>query len=101
MKIIGSVNVKGSVNSISLGFHPNTLILGQTNGHITFIKINADLEKSVEAKRNSQASASRPPCLLKIHEVKLFDVNISKVIRTTRDDLCLGTSKGVHFYKIN
>ena len=50
-KIIGSIGTKGSVNSISLGFHPNTLIIGQTNGYIGFVKINGDLEKPVEAKR--------------------------------------------------
>ena len=38
---------------------------------------------------------------MKIHEVKLFDINISKVLRTTRDDLGLGTAKGVHFFKVN
>lgn len=37
----------------------------------------------------------------KIHEVKLLDANISKVIRTTRNDIAFGTSKGVYFYKVN
>lgn len=49
--MIGSLGTKGSVNSISLGFHPNTLILGQTNGYITFVKVNGDLEKPIEQKR--------------------------------------------------
>jgi len=39
--------------------------------------------------------------LSKIYEVKLVDVNISKVIRTTKNDVAFGTSKGVHFYKVN
>jgi len=39
--------------------------------------------------------------LTKIYEVKLLDVNISKVIRTTKNDIAFGTSKGVHFYKVN
>ena len=100
-KIIGQINTKGGINSISLGFHPNTLILGQTGGNISFIKINADRDQ-VESKRNSQVSSqSKPSCLQKIHEVKLLDANISKVIRTTRNDIAFGTSKGVYFYKVN
>ena len=44
------MNTKGSVNSISLGFQPNTLIVGQTNGYLLFVKINADrLEKKPKA----------------------------------------------------
>ena len=103
-KILGSISTKGSVNSLSLGFHPHTLIVGQTNGHISFLKINGDrLKAAEEAKRqqSAQSAANRPPVLQKLHELKLLDANISKVIRTTRDDLALGTSKGVHFYKVN
>jgi len=36
----------------------------------------------------------------KIKEVRLFDANISKVVRTTRNDIAIGTSKGVFFYKV-
>jgi hypothetical protein len=35
-----------------------------------------------------------------VHEVKVVDSNISKVIRTTRNDFALGTSKGVYFFKV-
>lgn len=47
-KIIGKLDTKGSVNSISLGFHPHTLIIGQTNGNIMFVKINGDLLEKLE-----------------------------------------------------
>ena len=30
-----------------------------------------------------------------------MDTNISKVIRTTRNDFAFGTSKGVHFFKVH
>ena len=33
--------------------------------------------------------------------MNLIDANISKVIRTTRNDYAFGSSKGVHFYKVN
>ena len=51
-KVIGQVSTQGSVNSISLGFHPNTLILGQTNGYVCFVKINADREDATGGKQN-------------------------------------------------
>ena len=88
------------MNSLSLGLEPNTLIVGQTNGHVMFVKINAD-RVSTDQPKQASSSASRPPALQKIHEVKLFDFNIAKVIRTTRNDIALGTSQGVHFFKVN
>ena len=34
-------------------------------------------------------------------DVKLFDANISKVVRTTRNDFAFGTSRGVFFFRMN
>ena len=101
-KILGQINTKGSVNSISLGFAPNTLIIGQTGGEIAIVKINGDRE---DAGRKSQTAAATTTVnknvLEKIKEVRLFDANISKVVRTTRNDIAIGTSKGIFFYRVN
>ena len=100
--MIGQISTQGSINAISQGFHPNTLILGQTNGYICFAKINGDRTGGAAGKKKqSTSSGGLPSALQKIMEIKILDCNISKVIRTTRNDVALGTSKGVHFYKVN
>ena len=38
---------------------------------------------------------------MKLKEFKLFDANISKVVRTTRNDFVFGTSDGVQFFRLN
>ena len=45
--------------------------------------------------------STHPSPLMKLKEFKLFDANISKVVRTTRNDFVFGTSDGVQFFKLN
>ena len=92
--------MKGSVNSISLGFTPNTLIIGQTSGFLAIIKINSDRQKPATSKKSPASASPDNQVLVKIKEVRLFDANISKVVRTTRNDIAIGTSKGVFFYRV-
>ena len=99
-KIIGSINTKGSVNSISLGFSPHTLIIGQTSGYLSVVKINADRLKQESNRQQSASQSAKAAPIEKLKEVRLFDANISKVVRTTRNDLAIGTSKGVYFYTV-
>ena len=87
------------MNSISLGFAPNTLIIGQTGGNIAIVKINGDRD-SGGRKGSAAAAQTNPAALEKIKELKLFEANISKVVRTTRNDIAIGTSKGIFFYRV-
>ena len=50
---------------------------------------------------HSSNFSTHPGPLQKMKEVKLFDANISKVVRTTRNDFAFGTSRGVYFFRMN
>jgi hypothetical protein len=41
-ELLGQINMQGSVNSISLGLQPDTIIAGQTNGYISVVKIGSE-----------------------------------------------------------
>ena len=46
-------------------------------------------------KSSSSNFSTHPSPLQKLKEFKIFDANISKVVRTTRNDFAFGTSNGV------
>lgn len=73
------------MNSLSLGDNSDTLVAGQSSGHISVFKIGPN-----------NASA-KDFIFEKVKEVKILEKNISKVVRTTRNDFALGTESGVVF----
>lgn len=85
--IISSQDVQGSVNSFSLGANKNMLVCGQTSGVVAIFDIGRD-------KKSGQH------ILRKKSEYKVCEKNISKVVRTTRNDFALGTSAGMVFCKL-
>lgn len=70
-----------SVNSLSVGDQVDVLLVAQSGGHITVFKIG-DSEHFVFEK---------------VKENKVTAKNISKIVRTTRNDFALGTESGVLF----
>lgn len=61
------------------------LLCGETNGLIAIIEIGT-------------ANSKQP--MRKISEQRVTDKNISKVVRTTRNDFVLGTSSGIVFAQL-
>ncbi len=59
------------------------MVAGQSGGHISVFKIGPYSRESFIFE--------------KVKEVKITDRNISKVVRTTRNDFALGTESGVIF----
>jgi len=80
--IIASVDTEGSVNSLSLGAASNMLLCGETAGLVAILEIGT--------------GNSKHP-MRKVSEYKVTEKNISKVVRTTRNDFVLGTSSGIVF----
>lgn len=80
--VLGSMDMEGSVNSLSLGAANNMLLCGETAGLVAILEIGTG---------NSRQT------MRKISEYKVTDKNISKVVRTTRNDFVLGTSAGLVF----
>lgn len=78
------IETASSVNTFSLGDSPEILVAGQSSGHVTVFKIGA-------LQSNNQVVFE------KVKEVKVTDKNISKVVRTTRNDFALGTQSGIIF----
>lgn len=61
----------------------DTLVAGQSSGHISVFRIGPYVKEGHTFEKSK--------------EIKLLDKNISKVVRTTRNDFALGTEKGIHF----
>ena len=51
-------------------------------------------------KSHSSNFSTHPGPLQKLRELKIFEANISKVVRTTRNDFVFGTSNGIYFFKM-
>lgn len=72
-----------SVNSMSIGESTDVLLVGQSSGYLSVFKIGPYSQKDFVFE--------------KMKEVRLLDKNISKVVRTTRNDFALGTESCVVF----
>jgi hypothetical protein len=82
--VVGMIETEGSVNSLSLGAASNMLLCGETAGLVAILEIGGN---------------SKYP-MRKVSEYKVTDKNISKVVRTTRNDFVLGTSNGIVFAQL-
>ena len=67
------------------------MIVGQTAGYISVVRFTI-----VENLANKTQ-----PVLTKLKDYQVCDKNISKVVRTTRNDLAVGTSNGMMFVSPN
>lgn len=97
-RIISAVETRGSVNSISLTFIPDVIIVVQTGGNVLLAKINGD--RAHDSQQKQGGGMPQEP-LVKLYETRISEANISKVVRTTRDDFAFATSKGVLFFRLN
>ena len=80
-EVITIKETASSVNSLSVGDTVDVLLAGQSGGHISVFKIGDLAQQAFE----------------KVKEVKVTNRNISKIVRTSRNDFALGTESGVLF----
>jgi len=78
MQMIQALETASSVNTLSLGDSPEILVAGQSTGHVAVFKIGS--------LQNGGSLVFE-----KVKEIKVTDKNISKIVRTTRNDFALGT----------
>ena len=83
LQILACKDTQSSVNSLSVGETPNVLVAGQSGGHVAVFKVGS--------------AAADKFSLDLVKEARPTTKNISKVIRTTRNDFALGTESGVVF----
>ena len=76
-----------AVNTLSLGDSAETLVVGMAGGNIACFKISGYSKSKFVFEKTS--------------EKQLLKKNISKVVRTTRNDFAVGTDSGIHFCSFN